>query len=178
MQIKMKTDPSDNETQAAVDALMIIDENRTGQGLSVCLLSYNQVQIPLPELCLQQNFSLIKRFRDCMSSLYPLPLKTMFLPNSVTPASNTHHQYNWSNNERAKAANWNGNNISNPATLAARYAQLAADECTDPHAQCTPKQRNGHYRLPVLSAQSIFQYSPLLMPLGVCSDLSALCCHL
>lgn len=85
----------------------------------MCLLSYNQVQIPLTEPCLQQNFSLIKRFRDCTTFPYPLPLENMLLPNSFTHASYTHQQYNCSGNERAKAAKWDGNNISNPATLAA-----------------------------------------------------------
>lgn len=84
----------------------------------MCLLSCNQVQIPLTEHCLQQNFSLIKRFRDCSTFPYPLPLENMLLPNSFTHASYTHQRYNCSGNERAKAANWDGNNISNPATLA------------------------------------------------------------
>lgn len=42
----------------------------------------------------------------------------MLLPNSFTHASYTHQLYNCSGNERAKAANWYGNNISSPATLA------------------------------------------------------------
>lgn len=50
---------------------------------------------------------------------YPLPLENMLLPNSFTHASYTHQLYNCSGNERAKAANWYGNNISSPATLAA-----------------------------------------------------------
>lgn len=74
--------------------------------------------MPLAEPCLQQNFSFIKRFRDCSTFLYPLPLENVLLPNSFTHASYTHQQYNCSGNERAKAANWDGNNISNPATLA------------------------------------------------------------
>lgn len=85
----------------------------------MCLLSYNQVQIPLTEPCLQQNSSLIKRFRDCTTFPYPLPLENMLLPNSFTHAFYTQQQYNCSGNERAKAANWDGNNISIPATLTA-----------------------------------------------------------
>lgn len=104
-------------------ALMINTVNRPGirgqRLLNVCLLSHNQVQIPLTESCPQQNFSLIKRFRYCTTFQYPLPLENMLLPNSFTHASYTHQQYNCSGNERAKAANWDGNNISNPATLTA-----------------------------------------------------------
>lgn len=121
---------SDNETRAYTDGTshcQCLDDNYCKQNriqrrrtlLNVCLLSYNQVQIPLTEPCLQQNFSLIKRFRDCATFPYPLPLENMLLPNSFTHASYTHQQYNCSGNERAKAANWDGNNISNPATLTA-----------------------------------------------------------
>lgn len=107
----------------AASALMINTVNRAGirgqRRLNVCLLSYNQVQIPLAEPCPQQNFFLIKRFRYCTTFQYALPFENMLLPNSFTHASYTHQQYNCSGNERAKAANWDGNNISNPATLTA-----------------------------------------------------------
>lgn len=107
----------------AASALMINTVNRAGirgqRRLNVCLLSYNQVQIPLAESCPQQNFFLIKRFRYCTTFQYALPFENMLLPNSFTHASYTHQQYNCSGNERAKAANWDGNNISNPATLTA-----------------------------------------------------------
>lgn len=91
---------------------------RTRTLLNVCLLPYNQVQIPLTDPCLQQNFSLIKRFRDCTMFPHLLLLQNMILPNSFIHASYT-HQYNCSGNERAKEANWDGNIISNQATLAA-----------------------------------------------------------
>lgn len=123
---------SDNETGASTDgsgntanALIINTVNRPGiqrtrTRLNVCLLSYNQVQIPLTEPCLQRNFSLIKRFSNCSSFPHPLPLeKSMLPPNSFTHASYTHQRYNCSCNERAEVANRDGNHISNPATLAA-----------------------------------------------------------
>lgn len=123
---------SDNETGAPTDgsgntanALIINTVNRPGirrtrTRLNVRLLSYNQVQIPLTEPCLQRNFSLIKRFSNCYSFPHPLPLEKGTLPpNSFTHASYTHRRYNCGCNERAEVANWDGNNISNLATLAA-----------------------------------------------------------
>lgn len=108
-----------------------------GQGLNVCLLPYNQVQIPLTDPCLQQNFSLIKRFRDCTTFLHPLPLQNMLLPNSFIHAAFAHQQYNCSGNERAKAANWDGNIISNQATLAAPPNPTIISRCMNrqPHTQ-------------------------------------------
>ena len=123
---------SDNETRAYTDGTrrcQCLDDKyckqsriqRTRTLLDVCLLSYNQVQIPLTEPCLQQNFSLIKRFRDCTTFLYPLPQENVLRPNSFTRASYTHRRYNCSGNEHAKAANWDGNKISSPAMLVAPF---------------------------------------------------------
>lgn len=106
------------------------------------LLPDNQVQIPLTKLCPKQNFLLIKRFRDSVTFSYPLPLETMLLPNSFTHTSYTHQLYNCSHNERAKAANWHGNSISNPATFAVPCNHLSECGSTDHHALTNPNKND------------------------------------
>lgn len=101
----------------------------------VHLLSYNQVGLPLTELCLQRNVSHIKRFRNPPSP-HPLPRQTVSLPNSFTLVPFAHRQYNGSGKWRTKAENRNGNDISNPATHAGLFGPNRnrwVHECTEPH---------------------------------------------
>lgn len=131
----------------------------------MCLLSYNQVQIPFTKACPQQNLSLIKGFRDCTAFPYPLPLENMLLPNSFTHASYTHQQYNCSGNEREKAANQDGNNISNPSNVPPSLLTITTIS-RHMHAQ-TPT--HGHTNAEHSSAQLSFLVGLIRVALCQCA---------
>lgn len=101
----------------------------------VHLPSYNQVGVPLTELCVQLNVSHIKRFRNYPFP-YPLPRQTVPMPNSFTLVAFAHQQHDGSGKWPAHAENWYGNDIRKPATLTALFCSYHSfwdHECTKPH---------------------------------------------
>lgn len=85
----------------------------------MCLLSHNQFQILLRKLCPQQNFPFITSFslRFFFVSTF-LQQHAAESCNSFTHASYTCQLHNCGGNEHEEAANWYGNNVSDPTTRA------------------------------------------------------------